>query len=239
MSADLPFWRQRYQEQAGWTRHVRINLLNMAGLPTGRLLEVGCGTGAVLDSIAISHPLFSLFGLDIDFPSLTYLPQHRPVCADGYALPYRSGAFSICCCHYLLLWLQQPIVVLREMLRVLSPGGILAVFAEPDYQARIDYPPAAAAIGQQQNRSLISQSARLDVGRQVGPLLRSLGLQDVFSGVIGAEWPDQTSRDSLETTVLRKDLEYIGEQSSEPTKDGAEVLFIPTFFASGRKPRDF
>ena len=239
MNADLPFWHKRYQEQAGWTLQTRRRILDAAGAQPGRLLEVGCGTGAVLESIAGSHPQYPLHGLDIDFASLGYLPNYRPVCANGEALPYRSDSFAVCCCHYLLLWLDDPLGILREMRRVLAPGGLLAVLAEPDYLARIDTPTTAAELGKQQNLSLLKQGARLDAGRQVGPLLLSLGLEEVAYGIIGAEWQGQSLPASLEPAVLQKDLQRLGKPAVQAAANSAGIVFVPTFFGSGKKPRDF
>jgi hypothetical protein len=36
---------------------------------------------------------------------------------------------------------KKSIMILKEMSRVCKPGGMVAAFAEPDYEARIAYPP--------------------------------------------------------------------------------------------------
>jgi ubiquinone/menaquinone biosynthesis C-methylase UbiE len=42
-------WHNRFLQQAGWTRDLRTYLFAQAGIERARrVLEVGCGTGAVL-----------------------------------------------------------------------------------------------------------------------------------------------------------------------------------------------
>ncbi len=69
----LADWHARFQQQAGWTAEIRRHLFEQAGLkPDSQILEVGCGTGAVMGAITEEFA-FTLTGVDIDRPSL-YLP---------------------------------------------------------------------------------------------------------------------------------------------------------------------
>jgi SAM-dependent methyltransferase len=47
--------------------------------------------------------------------------------ADALSLPFNDGAFDVVCCFAALHFVPEPIGVLREMVRVLSPGGRIAV----------------------------------------------------------------------------------------------------------------
>ncbi len=60
-------WHTRYLQQAAWTRDLRTYLFEQAGLKSARrVLEVGCGTGAILREL--SAP--ALHGLDLEAGSL-------------------------------------------------------------------------------------------------------------------------------------------------------------------------
>jgi SAM-dependent methyltransferase len=146
-------WHSRFLQQATWTRNLRAYLfapagLTRAGLPRARrVLEVGCGTGAILSDLstpAVVH------GLDLDPLRLVEARQHVTaaalVCGNALALPYPSGGFDITFCHFLLLWVHDPLLALLEMKRVTCPGGAILALAEPDYNSRLDEPAALSPL---------------------------------------------------------------------------------------------
>src|SRR5512139_319642 len=104
-------WHKRFLQQAGWTRDLRHYLFEQAGLSHARrVLEVGCGTGAILVELM---PAVTSIGLDLEFGRLKEARQHAAgaelVCADALRLPFPSQSFDITCCHYLLLWVGDPL----------------------------------------------------------------------------------------------------------------------------------
>ena len=45
-------WHSRYLQQAAWTRELRTYVFEQAGISSAnRILEVGCGTGAILSGL--------------------------------------------------------------------------------------------------------------------------------------------------------------------------------------------
>lgn len=153
----MPFdWHTRFQQQAVWTRPLREHLLGQLALrEKARILEVGCGTGAVLAELASYG---DLHGLDIDQSHLEAAQKNLALAVltrgDAHHLPYAGGSFDLVACHFLLLWLDDPVAALGEMRRVARPGGRVIAFAEPDYGGRIDHPPELEIIGVMQRESL-------------------------------------------------------------------------------------
>jgi SAM-dependent methyltransferase len=241
---------RRYLEQAVWTTASRQRLLELAGLNPGSfLLEVGAGTGAICSNIAASHD-YHTFGLDID-PAATrfacrFDPITRYLVGDGCHLPFPSSVFDAVFCHFLLLWLDDPLDVLEEMLRLTRPSGCLMAFAEPDYGGRLDYPRQFGELGELQIEALERQGADPYIGRRLRALFVEAGAREVFSGVLGAEWTSSELQSSLEAEreILSQDLESLPPSKAvgglldagQAWSAEQRTLFVPTFFALGFAP---
>lgn len=225
-------WHERYLEQAGWTRSTREYLLSEIGFARiDTILDVGCGTGAL-------HPEFAgkdLTGVDLDLSNLRVANlKVKLVQADGLQLPFGNDSFDLAFCHFVLLWLREPVRFLYEMKRVVKPNGIIAILAEPDYAARIDHPLSRVEIGHMQNSSLNKQGIDLEVGRKIGGYLTQIGCREIVTGVIGGEWGHLGQALSQESQVLESDLQMIGINPQPNSSFELGFSYIPTFYALGR-----
>ena len=96
-------------------------------------------------------------------------------------------------CHFLLLWVQSPQDILKEMKRVVQPGGAVLALAEPDYTGRIDYPPELEPLGRWQAESLRKQGADPDAGRKLRHWFVSAGITPIESGIMAGGWSNSPS----------------------------------------------
>lgn len=237
---------QRYMQQAVWTAPARRHLLAAAGLPNARaVLEVGCGTGAILGGVAMP-PGGRLHGLDIDRAALTLARQHAPqahlAAGDAHVLPYPNASFDIAFCHFVLLWVAEPAQALAEMRRVVRPGGAVLALAEPDYGQRIDEPVELAALGQAQTEALRARGADPAVGGRLPALFAAAGLQVVEAGPLRTSSPSASTA-AEEASMLRADLsghvpaeqlERWLAQDAAAWAAGTRKLQVPTYYALGR-----
>ncbi len=242
-------WQARFRQQTRWTSAVRRYLYPRLGLGhTARVLEVGCGPGAILDDLRQSTTA-SIQGLDIRFDFLRLAQSTAPTspltCGNALTLPYADGSFDVTLCHYLLLWLSNPGQALAEMRRVTRLGGFVAALAEPDYPARIDYPDELAALGRLQSQSLASQGADPSIGKRLLALFQEAGLQEVQAGLVGGEWGQPVNPDFLQSewAVLEQDLKghitreeffRLRQVDRSAWEQGTRILYVPTFYAWGR-----
>ena len=249
--ADRAFWQARYHQQVGWTADLRRYALESTGLPkSARLLEVGCGYGALLENLR-EDGFSNLTGLDLDFPALRSLPDPTTaLCVDGLRMPFPSACFDACLCHFYLLWADNPIHALQEMKRIARPGGWLFVLAEPDYSARVDQPPELAPLGELQTRALLRQGAHPFIGAHLAALFHTAGLANVECGQLSlSPWTGLFSADEEdEWQVLAADLRDLlspAELSTWQALDrqarraGTRRLHVPVHYAFGQIPPDF
>jgi len=243
-------WHNRFERQARWTSDLRTYLFKQINLSPGKLiLEVGCGTGVILKEIENFNT--SSVGLDIDNHHLGIAMRNTPKIGytqgDAHNLPYPNDYFDVALCHFLLLWVDNPIRAISEMARVTKPGGSVLSLAEPDYGGRIDYPEELETLGHTQVKSLNLQGADPHLGRKLADYFSQAGLIFVQTGVLGGQWSDKPDWESWnsEWQVLESDiaqnsnLTNIDQISKLKEKDrtaydaGVRVLFVPTFYAWG------
>jgi SAM-dependent methyltransferase len=102
-----------------------------AHLPAaGRLLDVGCGRGGLVEQL--THPLPQMMGIDPDWLSLR---QHRlnlpRAVAFSDQIPFAAESFDVVFASWLLEHLARPYQTFSEIGRILKPGGVF-VFITPN-----------------------------------------------------------------------------------------------------------
>lgn len=245
----LDEWNSRYQQQAGWTASIRSYLYKKVNLSAAHtILDIGCGTG-VLDRELSGQGNKNITSLDISYGTTLYAKSHSSnnqfLTADAYTLPFLENHFDVVICHFLLLWLQDPVMAINEIKRVMKPSGHFLILGEPDHSARVDWPEDFVSLGERQTASLKAQGANIRAGRQVGHWLHMAGLQVEETGVLGGQWNPSLSNQSktLEWLTIRNDLPDldndllagIEKKDSETSTSGERILFVPVFYAHGRK----
>jgi ubiquinone/menaquinone biosynthesis C-methylase UbiE len=101
-----------------------------------RVLDVACGPGNFTRVFA--DPLTGdgvAVGLDVAPPMLARavrdnaVPHAGYLRADARRLPFADGTFDAVCCYAALYLVPEPFTVLIELVRVLGPGGRIALMA--------------------------------------------------------------------------------------------------------------
>jgi ubiquinone/menaquinone biosynthesis C-methylase UbiE len=114
----------------------RKAILDQAVIQTGhRVLDIGCGTGALVTLIKRLHPNVDVVGLDPDPKALTRARRKAERAGvtirldQGFSdeLPYPDASFDLVFSSFMLHHLQaeEKDKTLREVRRVLKPGGSL------------------------------------------------------------------------------------------------------------------
>src|SRR5205807_4278990 len=104
--------------------------------PGMRLLDVGCGPGSITRGLAERLAPGQVIGLDLSRETLDAASREAAALglenlryeeASVYALPFPDASFDVAYAHQVLQHLRERGAALREMLRVVRPGGLVAV----------------------------------------------------------------------------------------------------------------
>jgi len=181
--------QQRLVEQAEHWRH-RLIADGTTLAPGTRLLEVGCGVGAVLAVLGQEFPGVVLTGVDIEPKQLEFARSHLErsgveatlVNADAQALVFDDASFD----HVWMMWFLEhvvdPVEALGEARRVLVPGGAITAI-EVDYSTCRAEPstPDFEALVRAMVRGMAA-SGWSDAGTLLPGWLREAGFSDVDEG---------------------------------------------------------
>ncbi len=109
-------------------------IFSLVGDPSGlTVLDVGCGDGVY--AVAVSQRGGKVFGLDRSLPMLE-AARTRTISSGAcvrwcqgaaQSLPFLDASFDLVLAVTALCWIPEPVVALKEMNRVLRPGGAVIV----------------------------------------------------------------------------------------------------------------
>jgi SAM-dependent methyltransferase len=142
-----PFADFKADQRKGWAFFAPLEALTtvpaaklvvFAGVKSGQcVLDVGSGTGVVAVTAARAGARVSALDLT---PELIEVARHNALAAgvqidfregDAEALPFDDAAFDVVLSQFAHMFAPRPEVAVKEMLRVLKPGGVIAFSTWP------------------------------------------------------------------------------------------------------------
>lgn len=122
-----------YEAYVGrWSRLVATEFVAWLGVPAGASwVDVGCGTGALTETVLRDAAPSSAVGVD---PSLPFVAVARErvsaafVVGDARALPLPSGSVDVVVSGLSLNFVPSPLDAVAEARRVVRPGGTVASY---------------------------------------------------------------------------------------------------------------
>lgn len=173
--------------------------------PGERVLEVGCGAGAVLGVLASIFPGLRLAGLDREPAQIDYAREHlrrlgvagvELAVGDAARLPWEDASFDHVFAMWFLEHLRDPGPVLDEARRVLRPGGSIAL-TETEYTLVAVHPssPDFEALMRAQHDHFAAHG-QPHAGRAQGAWLAAHGFADVTNEIAGFHFFRGSERDT-------------------------------------------
>lgn len=119
-----------------WSARLAPLFVEFAQVRDGeRVLDVGCGTGSLVQAVADVAPRSQIVGIDLARPFIEYCRSRFSDlritfdCGSASELPYPDGSFDASLSLLVIQHLPQPEKAAMEMRRVTRPGGTVATCA--------------------------------------------------------------------------------------------------------------
>lgn len=153
--------------------------------PGVTVLDCGCGPGSITLSIATTVSPAKVVGVDfgesqiqraIESATQQGIANAEFRQADCYALPFDDDNFDRVFSHALMEHLADPGRAMRELFRVLKPGGVIGV-CSPDWGGFVLAPPSAELTTAVEAYTTLQtgNGGDVQVGRKLGSNLSAAG----------------------------------------------------------------
>lgn len=129
-TALAPTYDRRWSAYLNASLHMTLE--KVAGLPAGRVLDVACGTGRLLEILAERPDVSALVGID-RVPAMLNVARRRIgdratlLECEASQLPFDDASFQLVTSTNALHYFPDADAALREIRRVISPNGNLVI----------------------------------------------------------------------------------------------------------------
>ena len=137
------WWPGRFFLWSMNVSHSKLTRWGLSHVPIGKhdtILDVGCGGGRTIHTLAATATEGKVYGIDHSDESVAvsrrtnreWISEGRVDIRSGSvsSLPFPDGTFDLITAIETLYYWPDPAAAMRDLLRVLKPGGRLVVIAE-------------------------------------------------------------------------------------------------------------
>ncbi|MBI2442988.1 MAG: class I SAM-dependent methyltransferase [Candidatus Levybacteria bacterium] len=115
------------QLQRKWHTGKLKAVIELIGNDPSSILDVGSASGWFLDRVHRYFPKCHCVGVDIYEPAIKHAKKQYPSLTfklgDAHKLPFKNSSFDVVICTEVLEHVIDPLAVVKEIERVLVPGG--------------------------------------------------------------------------------------------------------------------
>lgn len=201
-----------------------------------RLLDCGCGQGSITVDFAEIIAPGEVIGIDLEpkqIEAAGALAIERNVtnvhfeAGNVYALPFSDASFDVVFANTVLEHLSDPLSALKEMRRILKPGGIIGV-RDPNYTTMI-FEPATPLLQEAMallHRVFQRNGGQLSYARHLRQLLLEAGCLRTEGSASVTYAGNQQTTSSLFTVLLNpqfQDASFVKTAIGEGWADHAQL----------------
>lgn len=125
----LPADQAYLNKEMGYFSQVRREILSLLPEKTGRVLEIGCGTGDTLSYLRQQGRCDWVGGVELASAAAAEARSKLDLLIEGnvetLALPFEDGSLDVILCLDILEHLVDPWGTVRKLDKALKPGGLL------------------------------------------------------------------------------------------------------------------
>ena len=218
--------QERLARQALELAHESSWLFDQIGIRQGsQVIEIGCGPRGCLDLLSTRVGTNGrVIGIERSaeqverarkFVADSHLTNIEVLCVDARETGLPEASFDLATARLVLVNVPKPELLVKEMVRLVRPGGAVALH-EPDATTQRIYPPLPAQARLLQLLNLYSEMNGMDstIGLKLPRLLREAGLVDVHVNPLVHIYPPGHGRrmlllefvENTQSRILEKNL---------------------------------
>ena len=252
---DFQDFIKKLELQAVETAEERIPLYLKVGVKDAdSILDVGCGSGMVTRDIAhlTKGKVTGIDGskdmIDVAKKVLCDYDNIKLVTGDAENIPFDDNSFDIVTCNLMLMWTDNPQIVVKEMARVVKPGGVVLASLEPDYGGKLHFPENNKVDPIFAGEAIKKRGGDPHIGRKLRFLFVRAGLETEVGIGNNRIWSCQEDKSYYnhardfyvkalkdgglsQEEIDRWEFDYL-----KSLDEGVQLNFFPQFYAIGYKP---
>lgn len=170
-----------YDEHAELQREIGRRLLahlDFTKINPSTILDIGCGTGFFTRLLAERYKKAHIYASDISETMVCHTRSQHPrrmpwqrkyhhAVSDAIALPFQNESFDLVTSNLAMQWVPEPSAMMKEMRRVLKPGGLI-LFSTFGRRTLVELKQTLAHINTSRTSSVLPFPDVMSLGNSLG-----------------------------------------------------------------------